>query len=198
LSDRWSVSEVAATFPFREVVESDADRGVVLFDATLRQVYANATAKRQMHEADGAVLPGLRDALIAFRDRLDRGEALLGSGEHPLASSPSRSVRATLAAVRGVGGRWFVVRLTSTNGAAEPNLRRLQARFRFTPREAEVALDVSKGLSNAEAAQHLGVTEKTVKNVLMQVFTKAGVRNRVELSLRAHDADVGLPSPRPD
>ena len=39
-------------------------------------------------------------------------------------------------------------------------------------------------------AQKLGIVEKTVKNVLMSVFTKCNVRNRVQLALRAYDAPV--------
>jgi DNA-binding CsgD family transcriptional regulator len=192
VSERWSPSEVTAALPLREVVEGDPDRGVVLYDSTLRLVYANPAARKQLEDADGVVLTGLRDALASFRDRLDRSESVLAPGDVVLAAGAGRLFRAVISPVRWVGGRWFVVRLGSPVAAGEPNIRRLQTRFRLTLREAEVALDVSKGLANAEVARHLGITEKTVKNVLMEVFQKATVRNRVELALRCHDAAIGL------
>ena len=186
---------VPGTLPFREVVDGDPDHGVVLFDTALRQVYANASARKQVLEAEGAAVASLRTALVTYRDALDRGVPPNGSAEQLFSLSPGRSVRATIAAVRGGVGRWFVIRLVPCAGAPEPDAQRLKSRFHLTPREVEVALDVSKGLSNAEVAGHLGVTEKTVKNVLMQVFEKVRVRNRVELALRAHDAAVGLRQP---
>ena len=79
-----------------------------------------------------------------------------------------------------------------------PTVRRLQSRFGLTLREAQVAAGVARGHTNAEVAGKLGIVEKTVKNVLMSVFTKCRVRNRVELALRAFDAPIpGLDQRRP-
>ena len=69
-------------------------------------------------------------------------------------------------------------------------VRRLQSRFGLTVREAQVAAGVARGHTNREVAGQLGIVEKTVKNVLMSVFTKCNVRNRVQLALRAYDAPV--------
>ena len=70
---------------------------------------------------------------------------------------------------------------------AEPTIRRLQACWQLTVREAQVAACVARGQSNGEVATTLGIMEKTVKNCLLLVYQKMGVRNRVELALRAHD-----------
>ena len=74
-------------------------------------------------------------------------------------------------------------------------MKRLQGRFGLTLREAQVAAGVARGLTNLEVASRLGIVEKTVKNVLMSVFTKCRVRNRVELALRAFEAPLAAPEP---
>jgi DNA-binding NarL/FixJ family response regulator len=83
-----------------------------------------------------------------------------------------------------------VLRVHSQIPWCEPTVRRLQSRFGLTLREAQVAAGVARGHTNAEVAERLGIVEKTVKNVLMSVFTKCKVRNRVELALRAFDAPI--------
>jgi two-component system, NarL family, response regulator DevR len=57
----------------------------------------------------------------------------------------------------------------------------------LTPREREIAALVARGLSNAQIATRLGVTERTVKNRLTVVFHKLGVRSRVQLALRVRE-----------
>ncbi|MCL1860807.1 MAG: response regulator transcription factor [Proteobacteria bacterium] len=51
-------------------------------------------------------------------------------------------------------------------------------------REAEVAREVVAGRSNKEIARVLGITERTVKAHLGAIFTKLGVRDRLQLALR--------------
>ena len=84
----------------------------------------------------------------------------------------------------------IVLRVNSQIPWCEPTVRRLQSRFGLTLREAQVAAGVARGHTNAEVAERLGIVEKTVKNVLMSVFTKCKVRNRVELALRAFNAPI--------
>ena len=70
----------------------------------------------------------------------------------------------------------------------------------LTPREAEVASLVSKGMKNREIAESLGIATGTVKIHLMHIFEKTGIRDRFELALRglrsATEKDRGIaPSP---
>ncbi len=173
--------------PFRDVVDADADRGVAVYDANLRMVYANSTARASLHDPDGHSTAALLESLHAFRERLERSDVAPPPGEILLGVEGGRRARATVSNLQRNGQRWFVVRLSPPGLFAEPSVRGLQTRFLLTLREAQVALAVAKGRTNAEVAELLGITEKTVKNALMSVFAKCNVRNRVELALCAHD-----------
>jgi DNA-binding NarL/FixJ family response regulator len=53
----------------------------------------------------------------------------------------------------------------------------------LTPREKEVALEVSAGLTNKEIARKLNVTERTVKAHLSACFERLSVKDRLQLAL---------------
>jgi DNA-binding NarL/FixJ family response regulator len=69
----------------------------------------------------------------------------------------------------------------------------------LSEREREVAKLVAGGVSNAEIAARLGITLRTVKAHLSQIFQKLGVRNRINLMvvlLRAGGMDpAATPGP---
>ena len=51
----------------------------------------------------------------------------------------------------------------------------------ITPREAEIAELVAKGLTNAEIGQSLWITENTVKQALKRIFRKLNVSSRAAM-----------------
>ncbi|MGG5260432.1 response regulator transcription factor [Phycicoccus avicenniae] len=53
----------------------------------------------------------------------------------------------------------------------------------LTPRELRVAHHVADGLANPAIARLLGVSEKTVRNLLTGILPKVGARDRVHLAL---------------
>jgi DNA-binding NarL/FixJ family response regulator len=60
----------------------------------------------------------------------------------------------------------------------------------LSPREAQVMESIGRGLRNADIARALEVTEKTVKNHVNRIFTKLGVRTRVEAVLLWQQAQL--------
>ena len=62
---------------------------------------------------------------------------------------------------------------------------------RLTDREREVAVEVGRGLSNAEIASALHLSVPTVKTHVGRIFTKLQVDNRVQVAICVHDAQQG-------
>jgi DNA-binding NarL/FixJ family response regulator len=72
--------------------------------------------------------------------------------------------------------------------AASPE--QLQALQRLSHRESEVLRLVARGLSNAEIAAELYLSESTVKTHVGRVLAKVGVRDRVHLVVFAYETGV--------
>ncbi|SEH03266.1 DNA-binding response regulator, NarL/FixJ family, contains REC and HTH domains [Nonomuraea solani] len=61
---------------------------------------------------------------------------------------------------------------------------------RLTPRERELVQQVAGGLGNGPIARALGVSEKTVRNMVSEVLAKLQIPDRVRLALMARDAGL--------
>jgi DNA-binding NarL/FixJ family response regulator len=101
---------------------------------------------------------------------------------------------ALLAAVRAVARGDGVLapevtrRVIARLGA--PTRKRLPGLDGLTPRETDVLACLGRGLSNAEIAAELVITEATTKTHVSRVLTKLGLRSRVQAAIAAQDAGL--------
>jgi DNA-binding NarL/FixJ family response regulator len=64
----------------------------------------------------------------------------------------------------------------------------------LTPREREVMLAVSRGLSNSEIAETLVLSEATVKTHVGRILAKLDLRDRVQIVVFAYDHGLVTPA----
>jgi DNA-binding NarL/FixJ family response regulator len=73
----------------------------------------------------------------------------------------------------------------------DPRRDQAQARLAaLSEREREVLVLVGRGLSNAEAAHALHMSEATIKTYVSRMLTKLGLANRTQAAVLAHDAGL--------
>ena len=77
------------------------------------------------------------------------------------------------------------------NTPAPPELEDL------SPRELEVLRLVASGLSNAEIAETLFVSDGTVKTHVARILSKLALRDRVQVVVFAYECGIVEPGPRP-
>jgi DNA-binding NarL/FixJ family response regulator len=84
------------------------------------------------------------------------------------------------------------------NRVRETEIDRQAAAFRdLSQREMEVLAQVTKGKTNAEVAEALSISEKTVRNHVSAILSKLGLSNRIEAATYAvrNDIERHLPDP---
>jgi len=134
-------------------------------------------------DLDQYVLQGLRAGVSGFLLKDARKQDLLSAIRAVAAGDPVIAPSATRRLIEShVLGAGTVL--------ADPALDRL------TQREHEVLLLVAQGLSNAEIAAELTLSETTVKTHVARVLAKLGLRDRVQAVVRAYEAGLIRPGGR--
>jgi DNA-binding NarL/FixJ family response regulator len=119
-------------------------------------------------------------------ERLFEGVRVVASGDALLAPGVTRRLISEFARTRprsaaAAGG-------AGSAAAASAALRTL------TPRETEVLRLVAAGLSNAEIAARLVVTEDTVKTHVSRTLGKLGLRDRTQAVVTAYESGLVVPA----
>ncbi|MEW9528591.1 response regulator [Microbispora sp. NPDC049125] len=149
-----------------------------------RRICASTTARvlvLTMFDLDEYVYAALRAGASGFllkdahRDDLVGAVRVVAAGEALLAPSVTRRLIASLA----------------RTGHAVP---RLEARLgELTLRETQILAQVARGLSNAEVAAELVVSEHTVKTHVSNMLAKLGLRDRAQAVVFAYESGLVVP-----
>jgi DNA-binding NarL/FixJ family response regulator len=151
----------------RQITASTSARVLVLTTFDLDEYVYDALAAG----ASGFLLKDMhRDELVAAVRTIAAGEALL-------APTVTRRLIADVVAARG----------TARSTVDHDRLRVL------TARESDTLRHVARGLSNAEIAAALFVTEHTVKTHVSNLLTKLGLRDRVQAVVLAYETGLVVP-----
>lgn len=86
-----------------------------------------------------------------------------------------------------------VTRRLISEFAQRPEAQTVRGLDELTAREIEVLGLVARGLSNAEIAEALFVSETTVKTHVSHVLTKLGLRDRVQAVVAAYESGLVTP-----
>jgi DNA-binding NarL/FixJ family response regulator len=166
---------------------------VVVMDLRMKNVDGiEATRRLRQASAHPPVL-----ALTTFDDdELLAGALRAGAAGYVLKDSSAEDlIRAVRAVAAGAG--WLdaavTARVLTTYRQAAPE-RSAAATERLTPREFDVLRAVGRGLTNAEIATALGITEVTVKSHLGRVFVKLALRDRAAAIVYAFDHGIVTPN----
>jgi DNA-binding NarL/FixJ family response regulator len=125
--------------------------------------------------ASGFLLKGMRPAELAGAIRA------VSAGDAAVAPRVTRAMLELFAPALPAPGE------AAPRGAADPRLAKL------TERELEVLKILAEGLSNAEIAQRLVVSEATVKNHLGNILPKLGLRDRTQAVVLAYETGLVTP-----
>ncbi|GAA2706733.1 MULTISPECIES: response regulator transcription factor [Streptomyces] len=119
------------------------------------------------------------------RDDLVHAVRVVVAGDSLLAPSVARRLVADFASRRPAGVR------AATGGGAAPDV--MDVLDVLTAREREILVLLGRGLSNAEIAAELVVSEHTVKTHVSNVLAKLGLRDRIQAVICAYETGLIAP-----
>lgn len=147
-------------------------RFLLAVDRVGRLMWATPQAQKLLNDNFGT-----NDALVlpdSLRQWLDRAQKDKGVGK-AAASIPDHP-ELKLHYMGSAGANEFLLRLSKESTSAMP--AEFSSEFGLTTREGEVLSWLSKGKTNRDIAQILGLSPRTVDKHLEQIYAKLGVENR--------------------
>jgi DNA-binding NarL/FixJ family response regulator len=141
---------------------------------------------------EAAILAALRAGALGYLTKDASAEQIEAAvrAVHAGQTHLDPAVQARLVAT--VTGRGAAGPATGQAGGAGPPPAGL------TSREAEVLTLLASGLSNAEIAQRLFLSNATVKTHINRIFAKTGARDRAQAVRFAYQHGLAAPAPQPE
>ncbi len=138
------------------------------------------------------LIAGIDDTLLLPPTMLQWLDQMQKPGVKPLPSAPFGDNEALrLNYMSKAGSDEFLLRLAKDSGSAVP--AEFSKELGLTTREGEVLSWLSKGKSNRDIAQILGLSPRTVDKHLEQIYAKLGVENRTAAAAVAANATQNRP-----
>jgi DNA-binding NarL/FixJ family response regulator len=193
------VGEAASVAAARALLGLDGDRGVDV-DVVLADLDLGDGSGVDLTRDLSRSRPDVRVLVVSMHETDDAVVAAVRAGARGYlvkSASPEEVERAVLAVA---GGAMILSPTVAERAMAYVVGGRASARVplqQLTDREREVLDLVAAGLSNAQIADRLCVTEHTVKSHLGSLFTKLGVHSRSE-AIAAHVQGPGRFGPSPE
>ncbi|ACE99980.1 two component transcriptional regulator, LuxR family [Rhodopseudomonas palustris TIE-1] len=161
-------------------------RFLLAVDRLGKVLWATPQAQKLL-AADGAPEDGLRlDLPKPWLEWLEQVHTGLAQPKVPMKSSRLRNDELRLQYMGKLGPNEFLLRLGRDTSAEAPT--QFSAEFGLTSRESEVLAWLSKGKTNRDIAQILGLSPRTVDKHLEQIYAKLGVENRTAAAAIATNA----------
>ncbi|WP_028009389.1 response regulator transcription factor [Solimonas flava] len=153
-------------------------------DRSGRLLWCTPRAERLLAE----LLPQGGEMLRLTADISQQLAALRDDGAMQVTLSVADGRRFEFSYVSSTGPDEFLYRLREASNPEEQLQQQTQlllSTLALTQREAEVLLWISRGKSNRDISEILGISPRTVNKHLEQVFEKLGVENRASATARA-------------
>ncbi|WNG33198.1 response regulator transcription factor [Archangium violaceum] len=136
--------------------------------------------------------PQVRVLILSGQRELPQMERCFQAGAAGFVSKLNVSCAELVSAVEQVArGEWVVPsELVSPVQAAQEASERASPLDRLTLREREVLSLVASGADNLQISARLGITERTVKAHVSNLYRKLGVQNRVEMAMVGYQSGL--------
>jgi DNA-binding NarL/FixJ family response regulator len=166
---------------------------VVLMDIRMPRVDGLAATRQILDQPD----PPKVVILTTFHlDEYVYSALQAGASGFLLKDTPPRQI---VAAIRAVAAGSEMLspavtrRLIAEYVAPRDHPQRIESRRKLallSDRERDVLTLIGRGLSNADAAQNLFMSEATIKTYVSRMLTKLGLANRTQAAILAHEAGL--------
>lgn len=177
-------------------IEEESSIGMILLDETLHSIYRNQKAAEILenltraasdaHSKDqifSQLLENCRE--IKAKLKQDPAESMVISKQKIVRDFHSTRFSICLKTFEQEqgweGSRLFMICIEELPESANFDGQFLIDSYQLSNREVDVVRHLFSGLSNAEIAKKLFITEATVKKHLQNIFSKVGVKNRTSL-----------------